>query len=180
MDDADLPLLLALAAGGAAEDPWAVVGLPHLGALAAADSGLDLRSGLWVPHPGRDWPQVLGVLLEAVPLVLLGPLGRLADRTARRLAALQRRTGSVLLVAGPWPGAHTRLRVTKSAWEGVGAGHGVLSRRRVTVAATGRGQSAAGRSAAMWLPGPNGAPVPVSAAGSLLVEPVAGDLSGVG
>jgi hypothetical protein len=179
VDDADLPLLLALA-GGATDGPWAAVALPDLGALAAADAGLDLRAGLWVDRPGRDWPQIVAVLLETVPLVLLRPLGRLADRSVRRLASLQRRSGAVLLVAGPWPGAHSRLRVTESAWEGVGTGHGVLRRRRVTVAASGRRESAAGRSATMWLPGPKGAPLPLTTGAKSVAEPVFEGLSGVG
>ncbi|WP_329180260.1 hypothetical protein [Streptomyces sp. NBC_01477] len=156
VEDADLPLLLALGAGAARNGTWAALGLPQLGALAAADAGLDLEYGLWVDRPGGDWPQVLAVLMEAVPVVLVGPLGRPGERTARRIAGLQRRMGAVLLVAGPWSGAQVRLRVTEAAWEGVGAGHGLLRGRRVRVRSAGRGAAAAGRSAVLWLPGPDG------------------------
>ncbi|MHA6757316.1 hypothetical protein [Streptacidiphilus sp. PAMC 29251] len=174
VEDADLPVLLALAGPAAAEGTWAAVGLPRLGAAAAVDAGLDLARGLWVDRPGRDWPQVLGVLLEAVPLVLLASPGRVAPRTGQRLAALQRRTGAVVLVAGPWDGAQIRLRVAARAWEGVQAGHGLLRRRRVQIVATGRGAAANGGSATAWLPGPDGtpAPAPVEAGRSPLASPL--------
>jgi hypothetical protein len=156
VEDADLPLLLALGGGAARNGIWAALALPQLGALAAADAGLDLDCGLWVDHPGSDWPQVLAVLMEAVPVVLIGSLGRPAERITHRIAALQRRTGAVLLVAGPWEGAQVRLRVAEAVWEGVSAGHGLLRGRRVRVVAAGRGVPGAGRSTVLWLPGPDG------------------------
>lgn len=64
----------------------------------------------------------------AVPVILLADRGQIPERTARRLAA---RARDVLLVAGTtWPAAHTHLRVTAAASEGVGQGHGLLTRRR--------------------------------------------------
>ncbi len=177
----DVPLLLALAADAVAAAGraghgtvgWAAVGLPELGALAAADAGLDLGAGLWVDDPGGRWPAVLSALLEAVPVVLVGPgLPAMPDRVHRRLAALQRRHGTVLVAAGAWPGAAVRLTVVRAAWEGVKDGHGLLRGRRVTVAATGRGAAAGSASADLWLPGPDGraaavepAPVAVPAPG---------------
>lgn len=156
VEDADLPLLLALAAGAAGSALWAVVGLPQLGGLAAADAGLDLDRGLWVDAPGDQWAQTVAVVAESVPVVLLGSPGRVPERTGRRLSAVLRRTGAVLLVAGPWEGAAVRLRVGRSAWEGVGSGHGLLQRRRVEVHGWGRGAASAGSSTVVWLPGPDG------------------------
>lgn len=154
----DLPLLLALAAeaavGGAG---WAAVGLPQLGALAAVDAGLELSAGLVVDAPGRSWTQVLAVLLETVPVVLVGWLGQAPDRVVRRLSSIMRRSGSVLLAVDSWPGAEVRLQVHNARWEGVGDGYGLLRGRRVTVSASGRGTAAAPRSADLWLPGPGGA-----------------------
>lgn len=167
----DLPLLLALAAesartvGAERGGSWATVGLPQLGALAAVDAGLDLGAGMWVDQPGRRWPEVVATALEAVSVVLLGlpaPLrtaGQAAvpERTVRRVGALLRRSGSVLLVAGPWPGAEVRLRVSQAAWEGVSSdGYGLLRGRRTRVTATGRGVPGAERGVELWLPGPLG------------------------
>lgn len=153
----DLPLLLALAAEAAADGAgWAAVGLPQLGVLAAADAGLELSAGLVVDAPGRAWMQVLAVLLETVPVVLVGRVGQAPDRVARRLASIMRRSGSVLLAADVWPGAEVQLRVQQACWEGVSDGHGLLRGRRATVISSGRGAAAAPRSVELWLPGPSG------------------------
>ncbi|WP_328373716.1 hypothetical protein OG800_50800 (plasmid) [Streptomyces sp. NBC_00445] len=158
----DMPLLLALAAQtsqGAAG--WAAVGLPQLGVLAAESAGLDLARGMRIDEPGQRWGQVLATVLEAVPVVLVGSLGPVNDQVARRLAAVMRRSGSILLAADQWRGAEVRLRVTSASWDGVGQGHGLLRGRRVTVAAAGRGAATAARYAEMWLPGPEGLATPV-------------------
>ncbi|NGN68443.1 hypothetical protein G5C51_31670 [Streptomyces sp. A7024] len=159
----DLPLLLAVAADAATEaGAWAVIGLPQLGVLAAESMGLDLGVGLWTDHPGERWPQVVALLAEAVPLLLLGPLGPAAGRTARRIEAVLRRTGAILLTTGSWEGAQVRLEVTGASWDGVGAGHGLLRRRQVQVTASGRGQLAGTpRTAALWLPDQDGRVSPV-------------------
>lgn len=157
----DMPLLLALAAQSAAgTSGWAAVGLPQLGALAAQSAGLDLARGMRIDHPGDRWAQVLAIALEAVPVVLVGSRP-VHGQAARRLGAVLRRSGSVLLAADGWEGAEVRLRVVAAAWDGVGQGHGLLRGRRVTVAATGRGAAAATRYAEMWLPGPDGRAAPV-------------------
>ncbi|WGP08565.1 hypothetical protein [Streptomyces sp. SH5] len=153
----DLPLLLALAAlatGGTAA--WVAVGVPELGALAAAQAGLNLATGLVVADPGPRVAPVLGALLESVPVVLVGSAVRLPDRAVRRLRALMRRSGSVLLAQDGWPGAELQLRVTSAGWEGVGRGYGLLRGRRVTVTGGGRGSAARPRQAELWLPGPDG------------------------
>ncbi|MEU0108350.1 hypothetical protein ABZ313_23730 [Streptomyces sp. NPDC006251] len=153
-----MPLLLALAGAAAAGSAgWAAVGLPHLGALAACDAGLDVGAGLWIDEPGRQWAQVLATVLEAVPVVLVGPMPPAPDRITRRLAAVMRRSGAVLLAAQAWEGADLRLRVSSAVWVGVGTGFGLLRGRRVTVTATGRGVAARPRRADLWLPGPDGA-----------------------
>ncbi|MFD7919589.1 hypothetical protein ACFV3R_10230 [Streptomyces sp. NPDC059740] len=158
----DMPLLLALAAQtarGAAG--WAAVGLPQMGVLAAESAGLELARGMRIDDPGDRWAQVLAIALEAVPVVLAGPLGPVNGQAARRLGAVLRRSGSVLLAADQWDGAEVRLRVVTASWDGVGQGHGLLRGRRVTVAATGRGAATAPRYAEMWLPGPDGRVAPV-------------------
>lgn len=108
----DLPLLLALAALAAADSvAWAAVGVPELGGLAAAQAGLDLATGLVVSDPGPRAAQVLAVLLESVPVVLVGASVRVPERAVRRLRAVMRRSGSVLLAA-----AGGRERTCSSGW----------------------------------------------------------------
>ncbi|WP_246568889.1 hypothetical protein [Streptomyces flaveus] len=177
----DMPLLLALAAEASTEAVgWAAVGLPQMGALAAEAAGLDLAGGIRIDDPGRQWAQVLATVAEAVPVVLVGPLGAVPDRIARRLAAVLRRSGTVLLAAGPWQGAEARLRVVSARWEGVGDGHGLLHGRRVRVAAAGRGAGAAPRYGEMWLPGPDGAVAPLSQEGDATNTPAPAAATGAG
>ena len=79
----------------------------------------------------------------------------------RRIGARIRRTarqrGAVLVVAGEWPGADLRLRLTEAAWSGLGDGTGHLIGRRVTIAADGRGAAGRERTARLWLPAADGA-----------------------
>ncbi|MFE6872432.1 hypothetical protein ACFVFS_38545 [Kitasatospora sp. NPDC057692] len=83
------------------------------------------------------------------------PVG-VAPRALDRLAAHLRRTGTVLLTPGPWPGAQLRLEVTASRWGGLGDGWGKLTGRRARVTVTGRGSAARSRSAELWLPAADG------------------------
>jgi len=149
---------LALAAGASAAGAWcAVVGLPQLGVAAAAGAGLDPGRMLLIADPGPGWPQVVASLLDGCELVLLRPPDRPSAQLRRRLEATVRRFGGVLVVAGDWDGAQTRLLVAHHEWVGIGAGHGRLRARRAQVAADGRGAAARPRARWLWLPGPDGA-----------------------
>ncbi len=155
-------LCVTLAAGASAAGAWcAVVGMPQLGVLAAADAGVDVDRLLLVPDPGSRWPQVVAALLDGCELVLLWPPARPSAQVTRRLAAHARRSGGALVVvggvAGGWEGANLWLRVTRPQWIGIGAGHGRLRGRRVQVVAGGRGSGARPRAQWWWLPGPDGA-----------------------
>jgi hypothetical protein len=151
-------LCLALAAGASAAGSWcAVVGLPQLGVAAAADAGLDPGRMLLIADPGPGWPQVVASLLDGCELVLLRPPDRPSAQLRRRLEATVRRFGGVLVVAGDWDGAQTRLLVAHQEWAGIGAGHGRLRARRAQVVADGRGSAARPRAQWLWLPGPDGA-----------------------
>ncbi|MFJ3792372.1 hypothetical protein [Kitasatospora sp. NPDC090091] len=173
----DLGLLLALAAGVRESDGgWAAaVGLPELGLAAAAGYGLDLRRLLVADDPGPHWAEVVSVLAGAVELIMLRPDGPVAPKPAARLAAVLRRSGCVLLVAGPWPGAGLRLGVRSARWFGLGDGHGRLTGRQVEVVAEGRGSAVRGHTARLWLPDERGAVRAVA-------EPAAatGTVSGIG
>ena len=150
-------LCLAVAAGASAAGAWcAAVGLPQLGAAAAAEAGLDPGRLLLVPDPGARWPQVVASLLDGCELVLLRPPGRPSAQVRTRLAATLRRRGGVLVVAGGWDGAQARLLVVRQEWAGIGTGHGRLRARRVQVTVDGRGAAARLRTEWLWLPGPDG------------------------
>jgi hypothetical protein len=151
-------LSLALAAGASAAGAWcAIAGVPAVGVRAAADAGLDPGRLVLIADPGRNWPQVVASLLDGFDIVLL----RLAEpppaQLRRKLEAAARRYGSVLLVAGDWPGAQARLLVAEEEWTGIGAGHGRLRARRARVIASGRGAGERPRSCWLWLPGADGA-----------------------
>src|SRR5919201_5507061 len=61
-------LALALVAGASAAGSWvAAVGLPDLGIVAAAETGIALERLALVPEPGaRDWAVVVAAFLDAV------------------------------------------------------------------------------------------------------------------
>jgi hypothetical protein len=150
-------LCLALAAGASAAGAWcAVVGLPQLGVAAAAGAGLDPDRMLLVADPGTGWPQVVASLLDGCELVLLRPPDRPSAQVRRRIEATVRRFGGVLVVAGEWDGAQTRLSIAQQEWTGIGTGHGRLRARRVQVVADGRGGAAQPQARWLWLPGPDG------------------------
>ena len=174
-------LSLALAAGASADGAWcAIAGVPSAGVRAAADAGLDPGRLVLVPDPGRGWPQVVASLLDGFDIVLLRPPEQPPAPLRRKLEAAARRYGSVLLVAGDWPGAQTRLQVTSEEWIGIGAGHGRLRARKARVIASGRGAGERPRSCWLWLPGPDGSvcgtavAVAASAAGMTSAAEMAG------
>jgi hypothetical protein len=150
-------LCLALAAGASAAGAWcAVAGLPQLGVVAAADAGLDPGRLLLIAEPGAGWPQVVASLLDGCEIVLLCPPDRPSAQVRRKLEATIRRYGGVLVVAGDWEGAQTRLLIARQEWAGIGDGHGRLRARRVQVVADGRGAWSRPRARWLWLPAPDG------------------------
>lgn len=136
-------LLLSLLA--ASSGAWsAVVGMPGLGLLAAAEFGVDLDRTVLIPEPGPDLLQVLSVLVDGVDLIVVRPpRGGVAPAQLRVLTGRLRQRGAVLLATGGWPGADLVLRTRITAWSGVGQGHGRLRDRELMVEVRGRG--AAGR-----------------------------------
>ena len=165
-------LCLVLAAGASIAGAWcAIAGIPDLGVAAAADAGLDHARLLLIANPGEGWPQVVSFLLDGCELVLLRPPSRPSAQVRRRLEAVTRRHGGVLVIAGDWAGAQCRLTVARQEWAGIGAGHGRLRGRRVQVVADGRGAAARPRSRWLWLPGPDGAVAAAAAAAVGIGEP---------
>jgi hypothetical protein len=153
------------------------VGLPDLGLAAAAEVGIDLTRLALVDAPAASagaparWAEVVGALVGAFDLILLGPTHAVRLGDARRLAARARERGTTLLLAGlggpgngrrSWPeGPDLQLAVTGTTWQGLGQGHGYLRARQVHLEATGRRRAARPRSADLWLLDPDGRVAPV-------------------
>src|SRR3954471_13212554 len=154
-------LLLALLSEASRSGSWcAVVGVPTLGAVAAAESGISLERLALVPNPGPEWPTVVAALIDGVDVVVIAVPGQVSASIASRLVARARQRGCVLVPYGRWDGADVTLQVTQGRWEGLGTGHGRLRRRRVTVVARGRGTAARPKEITMWMPGLAVAPPP--------------------
>jgi hypothetical protein len=161
-------LALALAAGASQAGSWvAAVGLGSLGLVAAADYGVAPQRLALVdtPEPGV-WAAIVAALVDGFDIVLVaaGPQVRRRPADARRLAARVRERGAVLVAVGGDLPERSRLQLAVSggAWEGLDAeGYGRLARRRVTVAAGGRGEASRPRRAELWLPAADGTVAPV-------------------
>jgi len=150
-------LSLALLAGASAGGAWcAIAGVPEAGILAAMALGLDAERTLLVPDPRDSWPDVVASLLDGCEMVLVRPPGQATDQIGKRIRATLRRRRGVLLVAGDWPGAQVRLRVTARRWTGLGDGHGRLRACLAEVTADGRGEAAMPVTRWLWLPAQDG------------------------
>ena len=146
-------LLFTLLAGPAA--PWsALVGMPGIGLLAAAEFGIDLDRVVVIPEPGPDVLQVLSILIDGVDMIAVTLPARARPTPSRQrvLTGRLRQHGAVLLVMGPWPGAD--LVLTAAGWAGpdwgrgtAGCGTGNSSSR----SAAGERRPVAGSAAALLL-----------------------------
>ncbi|GAB09121.1 hypothetical protein GOARA_028_00320 [Gordonia araii NBRC 100433] len=111
-------LLSMIAASSGAGAQVAVVGLPRLSMLAAAEMGAELSRIALVADPGPDPLQIATVLLDGMDLVVLN-LGGMSVQPSRAkvLAARARRNSAVLLVVdGRWPGAAAHLSARVSGY----------------------------------------------------------------
>lgn len=148
-----LRLALALAAGTTQAGCWAaVVGVPELGVVAAAETGVALQRIALVPSPGRQWAQVVATLLGGVDLVVARPPAACGQSVRHQLATRARERGSVLLVLGAWPHPDLLVHVSSGPWTGAEAGAGRLLERPARVVTTGRGAASRPHEARLWLP----------------------------
>jgi hypothetical protein len=162
-------LLFALLAAASGAGSWcAVVGVPALGVVAAAEAGIALDRLALVPNPGPDWTTVVAALLDGVDIVVAAPPGPIAPSVATRLAARARQRGSVLMSYGRWDGADITFDAVRGVWHGLEQGRGRLRCRQVTVVARGRGAAAAPKRTEIWWPAPSG---PLPPAGSWTATP---------
>ena len=137
-------LLVMLLADATAERGWAaVVGMPDLGLLSAAESGVQLHRLALIPGPGSQIAEVLGALFDGFGLVAVAggvlPGGQPGATLARRLSARARHRGAVLVSTGPWPVADLELTCSGARWEGLGTGWGSLRRCEADIVVRGKG-----------------------------------------
>jgi len=159
--DGSVSLALALLAAASATGSWcALVGLVGLGAVAAHEAGLDLARLAVIPRPDAAWAEATATLIDGVDLVVLFPPFPPRHAMARRLVARARERRSVLVVVpgrAGWPDPpDLRLSIGEARWEGAGTGEGYLTRRQMTVTATGRRSAALPRHHQIWLPSATG------------------------
>ena len=154
-------LLLALLAEASQAGSWcAVVGVPTLGAVAAAELGIALDRLALVPYPGPEWAAVVAALLDGMDMVVAAPPGPVAPTVASRLAARARQRGSVLVPYlagstwdGRWTGPMSSSESVRGVWEGLGQGRGPAARARGDRRRAGRGAAARPKQVRIWLPG---------------------------
>jgi hypothetical protein len=147
-------VLLALLAEATAGGSWAaVVGMPNLGILAAAELGVAIPRLALIPNPGPDYPDVVAALLDGIDLVAVTPPNtRRGPDLAHRLSARARHRKSILLVVGNWPGADLDLNCTDPTWSGLGEGHGHLTAQEIKITVRGRGVASRPTSSRITLP----------------------------
>lgn len=97
-------LALALTAAASAEGSWvALVGLPAVGLVAAAELGLAVdRLAVVTSPPPEQWATVVAALVGAFDLVLVPVAPRARTGEVRRLTARARERGSVLIQLVPF------------------------------------------------------------------------------
>lgn len=154
-------LMLALIAAASKVGSWcAIVGVPYLGLVAAAEMGVELERTALIPHPGAQHEKVIATLLDGFDIVVAATQGMPAPALRQQLAARARQHGSVLIPfrdlqgGSDWEGADVALSTEVSTWHGLGRGSGRLRSRELVVVARGRGAATRPRQASLWLPGP--------------------------
>ncbi len=148
-------LFALLASAGEAGGVWsALVGMPGLGLLAAAELGVDLNRVVTVPDPGPEIWQVVSILADGVDLVVVAPPRRAVLSPGGRFRVLSgklRQRGAAMLVVGRWPGADLVLSASVARWDGIGPGYGRLRDRELVVEVSGRGGAARGQTTTLRL-----------------------------
>lgn len=127
-------LALALLAEASASGAWCgIIGDTAFGAEAAVALGIALDRCVIIPEPGTDAIGLTGALAEVLTVVLLAPTTPPSAGESERIAARLREHDAALVVTGDWPRPESTLRVSRSHWDGLGHGYGMLTDRELTV-----------------------------------------------
>jgi hypothetical protein len=146
-------LLAAATAGGG----WtAVLGCPRLALLAVAEMGGNLSRLAHISNPGDDPLDVVAVLLDGLPLVVLDhPTAPAASRTRAVLARV--RSHDAILVTTHTGWARPDLEIHSELLECEGIGRGRLQSITYRIQVSGRTARRPAASHYDWaLPGPSG------------------------
>lgn len=133
-------LLLTLVGEAAREGTWvAIVGMPDLGVVAAAEYGIALERVVLVPAPGAQVAGVVAALIDGFDVVVLGAGVNLPPGQRRSLLGRARRWRTTMFTP-LWPEVPVRLRARPVSWAGLGSGRGYVRERQIVVRNEGRGQ----------------------------------------
>ncbi|MEV6771410.1 hypothetical protein AB0N05_22585 [Nocardia sp. NPDC051030] len=134
----------------------AVVGLPRLGLLAAAEMGARLDRLAVVTDPGADPLEIASVLLEGLDLVVLGLNGASVPLSRTRVLTARARSkhSTLVVTGGSWSGPALRIDTRVTGYSGLGRGSGRL--RTVCLDVSVHGRSAQPRSGRLDLCPRNG------------------------
>ncbi|WP_280385266.1 hypothetical protein [Nocardia wallacei] len=141
------PLAGIVAAVTAAGGNVALSGVPQLNPYAVVEMSGDLDRMYFVPDPGDDHAEVLGVLVDGFSLVVAGARGlALPPSRSSAIAARARASGcSVILTGGiRWQGSGLRIVTRVVGYEGIGRGYGRITKLRFKIRAQGAGQVRSG------------------------------------
>jgi hypothetical protein len=153
---------LALTARAVSDGSWlAVVGLDDFGIEAATELGVPAERVVAIAAAtSQEWAERTAAAADGFELILTAlPSG--AGRTIRKIRQRLKARGSVLIVVPRGPETHgvadvdVEITTTDGEWLGIGAGHGHLVARRVTVRSCGR-RVPRPVTVDCWLPGPDG------------------------
>lgn len=135
-----------LSSGGMKRSWSTLVGFENLGFLAAFEKGVDLGKVVSVPDPGRKLAQVVAVLMEAFPVVVIANPRFISFSQARNLISRARANKSVMAVVqqsldisvaqgkGFWPGSYDyAISSSISGFSGLGQGNGFIKERRLSL-----------------------------------------------
>lgn len=148
-------ILLTLIARYSSEGGWsAVLGMPELGLLAAAEAGVNLERLLLVTVAPDTWDIATATMIDGVELVVVAPpVARVPPRIASKILGKARDSDAAIITVGKasWPRVDATLSPGKSVWHGIGQGHGRLRWRELEVRATGTGALTRARSTTIRL-----------------------------
>lgn len=156
--DAGLSLALSLCSRATQQGSWlGVVGVAHLGVLAAVEHGVALERMVLVqpPNTSREWSVTVSAVIDGFDLLVVAVPARLSANDARRVQTrLQSRRAVMIIVDNmtlsrstsrfaperePDPFVADVILDTKTkSWSGIDNGSGYLQHRDVSIRVSGR------------------------------------------
>lgn len=156
--DAGLSLALSLCSRATQQGSWlGVVGVAHLGVLAAVEHGVSLERMVLVqpPNTSREWSVTVSAVIDGFDLLVVAVPARLSANDARRVQTrLQSRRAVMIIVDNMALSRSTSrfsperepdlfvadviLDTKTKSWSGIDNGSGYLQHRDVSIRVSGR------------------------------------------